>query len=328
MAGALGVSLLMIAAATARAEVEDKITKSFEIAPGGQLVVDVDRGSIEVKSADADQVEIDVFRKVSRESRSTAEEILKNHEVKFSKEGNQVQVHAELRKEWRSAWKQKGNNLQVRYQISVPKTFNLELKTAGGSIKIPDLTGHARAQTAGGSLNFGQIEGRIYGRTSGGGIHVAGCKGGVDVETSGGSITLGEVEGDTTAHTSGGSIKVRKVTGKSVVSTSGGSIEAAEVKGSIDASTSGGSITASLSEQPTGDCRLHTSGGSIKASLWEKVAMDVYARTSGGRVVTELPVTTGVRDEPKPNILSGKINGGGPALSLETSGASIYLRKN
>src|SRR5439155_11229184 len=184
--GSLSVTLSAVAAG----DVKDTLHQSFPVEPGGKLVVEADRGSIEVKSADADQVEIDVFRKVSRESRSTAEEILKNHEVKFSKEGNQVQVHAKLRKEWRSAWKQKGNNLQVRYQISVPKTFNLELKTAGGSIKIPDLTGHARAQTAGGSLNFGQIEGPIYGRTSGGGIRVAACKGAVDVETAGGSITL------------------------------------------------------------------------------------------------------------------------------------------
>ncbi|MGH7487484.1 MAG: DUF4097 family beta strand repeat-containing protein, partial [bacterium] len=78
---------------------------------------------------------------------------------------------------------------------------------------------------------------------------------------------------------------------------------------------------------PGGDCRLHTSGGSIKASLAEKVAVDVDARTSGGRVVTELPVVAVVQGEHKPNVLRGKINGGGPALSLETSGGSIYLQK-
>ena len=320
-------SLLFATLALAGGDIEDRLHQSFQVKPGGKLVLEADRSSIEVKSADADRVEIEVFRKVTREGEAKGQEILKNHEVKFSRDGNKVQVQAEFTRDWKSVWRDKGRNLQVRYQISVPKQFNVDLKTAGGSINVADLTGEARGRTAGGSLGFGQIEGRIYGRTSGGGIHVAGCKGGVDVETSGGSITLGEVEGDTTAHTSGGSIKVRKVTGKSVVSTSGGSIEAAEVKGSIDASTSGGSITASLSEQPTGDCRLHTSGGSIKASLSGNLAVDVSARTSGGRVVTDLPVTTVVQGEHKPNLLSGKINGGGPSLSLETSGGSIYLQK-
>ena len=160
-----------------------------------------------------------------------------------------------------------------------------------------------------------------------GGISVAGCKGGVDLETSGGSIHLGEVEGNTTAHTSGGSISLKKMNGKTALSTSGGGIEAADVRGSIDASTAGGSITANISGQPTGDCRLHTSGGSIHVALAEKVAVDVDAKTSGGRVVTEVPVTAVAQGEHKPNALRGKINGGGPALSLETSGGSIYLRK-
>jgi len=322
------VSLLSAAWVLAASDVEDKLTKSFEAKPGGKLVVEADRGSIEVKSADANQVEIEVFRKVSRESQAKAEEILKNHEVKFSLDGNKVQVHAEFKRGLTDGgWRDKGRNLQVRYQILVPKQFNVNLKTAGGSIKVADLIGEARGQTAGGSLSFGQMDGPIYGRTSGGGISVAGCKGGVDLETSGGSIHLGEVQGDTTAHTSGGSISLKKTNGKTAVGTSGGGIEAADVRGSIDASTAGGSITANISAQPTGDCRLHTSGGSIKVSLAEKVAVDVDAKTSGGRVVTEVPVAGVVQGEHKPNVLRGKINGGGPALSLETSGGSIYLQK-
>src|SRR5256886_449366 len=321
------VSLLSAAWVLAASDVEDRLTKSFEAKPGGKLVVEADRGSIEVKSADADQVEIEVFRKVSRESQAKAEEILKNHEVRFSLDGNKVQVHAEFKKGFTGGWGDKGRNLQVRYQILVPKQFNVNLKTAGGSIKVADLIGEARGQTAGGSLSFGQMDGPIYGRTSGGGISVAGCKGGVDLETSGGSIHLGEVQGDTTAHTSGGSISLKKTNGKTAVGTSGGGIEAADVRGSIDASTAGGSITANISAQPTGDCRLHTSGGSIKVSLAEKVAVDVDAKTSGGRVVIEGPVAAVAQGENKPNALRGKINGGGPALSLETSGRSIYFRQ-
>jgi len=320
-------ALLAGASTLAARDVEDKMHQSFPAKPGGKLVVEADRGSIEVKPADVEQVEIDVSRKVGRESEAAAQDILKNHEIKFSKDEDTVRVHAEFAKDWKSSWRDKGRNLQVRYVISVPKKFNVDLKTAGGSIKVADLVGEARSQTAGGSLSFGQIEGPIQGRTAGGSVAVAGCKGDVDVETSGGSIKLGEVSGNTKAHTSGGSITVGKLSGKSVVSTTGGSIEAADVGGSLDASTSGGSITARISAQPGGDCRFHTSGGSIKASLAENVAVDVDARTSGGRVVTDLPVTTIVKGEHKPNILQGKINGGGPALSLETSGGSIYLKK-
>ena len=101
----------------------------------------------------------------------------------------------------------------------------------------------------------------------------------------------------------------------------------ADIQGSIEAGTSGGSVAAAISRQPSGDCRLYTSGGGITVSLAEKVAVDVDAKTSGGRVVTDLPVTTTVKGEQKNNHLQGKINGGGPALQLQTSGGSIHLRK-
>jgi len=319
--------LLLAASTLAASDVEDKLTQSYRVEPGGKLAVEADRGSIEVKSSNGDQVAIEVLRKVKGESRARAEEVLKNHEVKFSQDGDTVHVRAELDKGWASGWRDKGRNLQVRFLISVPKKFNVDLKTSGGSVKVADLTGQARSQTSGGSLNFGQIEGPIFGRTSGGGINVAGCHGDVDIKTSGGSIHLGDVDGNINAQTSGGSLTVKQVTGKTMVKTSGGSIEVAEVKGSLEAITSGGSITASVADQPSGNCRLETSGGSIKVSLSDKVAVDVDAKTSGGGVKTELPVAAVVRGEHRPNVLQGKINGGGPTLSLHTSGGGIFLQK-
>jgi len=324
---AVGLILAASTALAAAADTEDKLTKTFEVKSGGKLVVEADRGSIEVKSADVSRVSIEVTRKIGSGSRAKAEDVLKNHEVTFAQEGDTVRVRSELAKGWDRGWFNKGGNLQVHYQISVPKKFNVDLKTAGGSVKVSDLAGELKGQTSGGSLNFGQIEGPILGRTSGGSITVAGCKGDVDVKTSGGGIHLGEIEGNTTAQTSGGSIHAKKLTGKSVVKTSGGGIEVADIKGSLEAGTSGGSVAATMAEQPSGDCRLYTSGGGIKVNLAEKVAVDVDARTSGGRVVTELPVTTTAQGETKNNRLQGKINGGGPLLSLETSGGSIYLRK-
>jgi len=319
--------LLLVASTLTASDVEDRLTQSYRVEPGSKLAVQADRGSIEVKSSTGDEVAIEVLRKVKGESRARAEEVLKNHEVKFTQNGDTVQVRAEMNPGWASNWRDKGRNLQVRFLISVPKKFNVDLKTSGGSIKVADLTGQARSQTSGGSLNFGQIEGPIFGRTSGGSINVAGCKGDVDIKTSGGSIHLGEVDGNIAAQTSGGSLTVKQVSGKTVVKTSGGNIEVAEVKGSLEAITSGGSITASVADQPSGDCRLETSGGSIKVSLSDKIAVDVDAKTSGGGVRTELPVAAVVRGEHKPNVLQGKINGGGPTLSLHTSGGGIFLQK-
>ncbi len=322
----IGTTLLTLAAVMASAEVEDKITKSFVTQPGGQLVVAADRGSIEVKTADRESVDIEVTRKAGG-SRTKAEQTLKDHMVTTTQDGNKVEVRADYKGGKSSGWFGRSPELQVSFLITVPRKFDVDLKTAGGRVKVAGLTGRVQAQSSGGSLNFTKIEGPLSGHTSGGSITIAGCKGRVEISTSGGSLNLGEIEGDVTAKTSGGSIRADKLTGKSVVKTSGGSIEVAGIKGSIEAGTSGGSISAELLEQPAGDCSFKTSGGSITVALGEKLAVDVDLRTSAGRVSTDFPVATVIHGEQKKNELRGKINGGGPLVTAHTSAGSVRLQK-
>lgn len=325
-AAAFAVAFLTLVA-NVRADVEDKITRSFKVQSGGQLAVEVDRGSIEVKTvANGESVDIEVTRKAGG-SEAKAEKTLKDHVVTTSQDGNKVEVRAEYQGAKASGWFGRSPELQVKYLITVPRKFDVNLKTAGGSIKVAGLNGKTETRTSGGSLTLDKLEGPVTGHTSGGSISVAGCRGQVDVNTSGGNVNLSEIEGDVTGKTSGGSIRAEKLIGKSVVRTSGGSINVAGIKGSIDASTSGGSVTADLIEQPAEACSFKSSGGSITVALAEKAAVDVDLHTSGGRVSTDFPVTTVVQGEQIKNELRGKVNGGGPLITARTSGGSVRLEK-
>ncbi len=322
----LGVALTL-AALTAFAESEDKITKSFKVQPGDQLVVAVDRGSIDVKTTDGESVDIEVTRKAGGND-AKAEKILKDHVVTTTQNGNKVEIKAEYKGEKSSGWFGKGLDLRVKYVITIPRKFDVDLKTAGGSIKVEELTGKVQAHTSGGSLNFAKIDGPLSAHTSGGSITAAGCKGKAELKTSGGSLHLGNMEGDVDARTSGGSIHAEKLNGKAILKTSGGSIQVSEITGQIDAGTSGGGITASLLAQPTGDCTFKSSGGGITVALGEKVAVDIDAHTSGGRVSSDFPVAAVIQGEQKRTEIRGKVNGGGPLITAHTSGGSVRLAKN
>ena len=326
-AGTLGVALLALTAATTRGEIEDKINKSFKAQPGGQLVVEVDRGSIEIKTADNESVDIEIARKTDA-NQTKAAKIFKDHVVTLTQDGSMVKVRAEYKGEKSSGWFGKGDDFSVNCLITVPRRFDVDLKTAGGSIKVAELTGKLLAQTSGGSLDFEKIEGPLSAHTSGGSITAAGCKGKADLSTSGGSLHLSDMQGDVNAHTSGGSIHADKLAGKSVLKTSGGGIEIAAIKGQTEASTSGGSITVHLPEQPSGDCSFNTSGGSITVALGGKVAVDVDAHTSAGRISSDFAVATVIQGEQKKNELRGKINGGGPLITAHTSAGSVHLEKD
>lgn len=331
--GTVVVALFTLAATTVRAELEDTVTNSFKVQPGGQLVVEVDRGSIEVMTADNESVDVEVVRTVYDDSEAKAEKILKDHVVTMTQHGNRVEIHGKYNGEkptsWFnfSKWIESGHELKVQYQITVPHKFDVDLKTSGGKIAVDTLTGKVEAHTSGGSLKFEKIEGSLSGHTSGGSITVGGCKGPVDVKTSGGSLHLKDIEGDVDAHTSGGSIHADNLTGKSELATSGGSIHVAEIKGQLEAKTSGGGIEAELVGQPTGDCSFKTSGGSITLLLGEKVAVDIDAHTSAGRVSSDFPIATVIQGEHKKNELHGKINGGGPLITAHTSAGGIHIRK-
>jgi len=175
---------------------------------------------------------------------------------------------------------------KIRFVATVPEGYNVQLETEGGSLTI------------------------------------GGAVGDVKAETSGCSVHIDQTRGDVNAETSGGSIHIERAGGKVWAKTSGGSIRVDEVMGDIQASTSGGSIAAYISQQPTANCRLHTSGGGIQVHLARNIAVDIDASTSGGRVTTDLPLTSRVSST---RSLQGRLNGGGPELSLHTSGGSVRV---
>jgi hypothetical protein len=292
---------------------EDHIEKTFAVGSGGKLVMEVNVGSIEVKAGDAKDVHIDVFRTAKARAgllgggnaEEREKEELAANEISFEQKGQEVFVKAERKKDG-DAWRNRVN-LNVRYVVAVPKQFGANVKTAGGGISVTDLKGDLVAKTSGGSLKFTGVQGPIDGHTSGGGIHLAQCNGETKIKTSGGGIDIEKHTGNIVAHTSGGSIKVD------------------DVKGNIQASTSGGSVHAQLASAPTADCRLETSGGSITVSLPEISGVDLDAKTSGGSVKSDLPLTT--VEHKSHSALKGKINKGGSALQLRTSGGSVYVKK-
>lgn len=234
----------------------DTLSQTYSVDPGETLYVKTDAGSINVQTHSSDSVEIEV-----EISGRDAEDF----DVTFEQSSNGINVYGEREED--RGW---GNfSVKVKFFIYVPEEFNMDLNTAGGSIKIEDLTGNIEAQT------------------------------------SGGSISLGDIVGDVDVHTSGGSIRVDSVYGE------------------IDADTSGGSISVEFKKQITENAKLSTSGGSITAILPDDIELDISASTSGGRVSSEFDVDGRVKKQS----IKGRINGGGPDLTLRTSGGSVRIKK-
>ena len=353
--------VLLAGMAIADAAVENNIERSFQVVPGGRLMVDADRSSIEVRTADRDLVDVKIERKVKKDGKWSVEEVLEDFAITFDHSDDGVVIRTKYNRKnlWR--WNRERNRLRIKFLITVPQRYNIDLKTSGGGISVEDLEGEVRGQISGGNLRIGRIKGPVWGRISGGNIKLEGTEGDADVKTSGGritigsvggaieaitaggsirideatgsvnaktsggGITIGSVEGAVEAKTAGGSIRIDRATGSVNANTTGGGITVEEVMGNINAKAAGGSIKAYISRQPEGDCSLETVGGSVTTYLVEDIAIDVDAQTSGGHVSTDVPII--VQGKISGNRLQGAINGGGPLLKLRTFGGSVRLHK-
>ncbi len=271
---------------------EANLTRTFAVDREGKLSMDVDRGGIHVVGADQDTVEVRVKRQVRRANQSEADRILAEQELVLEQSGNEISINSKdpPSLSGSSGWGFMKPELDVNYEVTVPRKFDVHLKTAGGGINVAAIQGPVYVRTEGGGLEFKDVEGNVDGQTQGGGIQATGCKGSLVIKTEGGGITVLSFAGP-----------------------------------SVQGTTEGGGITADFAVSPRSDCLLHTEGGSVTARLPATAQVTLAARTEGGRVKSELPVQTEGKTEG--NQLRGKINGGGPLLKLETKGGSIRVEK-
>lgn len=287
LAAVLGTSAALAAQRT--------FDKRLDAPPGGRLTFDADVGSVAVAGGDVSQV-------VVHADLEGSETFLNRLHVSAEQTPAGVTVSAHMDHGSWFDWFSFGWN-RVRFTIEVPRNYPVDLRTSGGGIDVRDLNA------------------TVHGKTSGGGIRVQNIAGTVNVHTSGGGIEAERLNGPANLSTSGGSIDVTDSAGDLYLRTSGGGIRIENDNGSVDAHTSGGSIRAEL--RANDGINLETSGGGITLGLPQNTRASIDAETSGGHVSSDLPVTT--TGTVSGDHLHGSIGGGGPSISLRTSGGSIHI---
>ena len=301
---------------------QEVVEKNFSVKNGQVLIIDTDRGSVQIVGGSGNEVTVKVIKGANRVSKDRAEEMFDRFRLDFNQTRDGVEIYGEYSKPgfWRSSF---WNRLKVIYEIEVPSTFDLDIVTSGGSVEVENVNGEIRLKTSGGSLRLDELTGDIQARTSGGSVTAKNITGDAYLKTSGGSIKVMDCVGSIQCKTSGGSITAEGMSGDLEAHTSGGGIRLIDISGQVNASTSGGSIKAELVGQPSGPVYLKTSGGSVTLYMDEDVKVDIDARTSGGRGRVDFPVK--VRGKISRSRLRGELNGGGPLLTLRSSGGGIKL---
>ncbi len=266
--------------------------KSFTVNSSQLLTVRTDVGDVIVRTWDKNEVNVKIFGNKNAGSKM---------EFIFDQDEKGVEIIGEKEggKFW--GWFTK---IDLKYEITVPNKFNLNMKTSGGDIVIKNISGHISSKTSGGDIFIDEVKGKL------------------SASTSGGDIVLNNYTGDSDVSTSGGDIEIKSSKGKTSASTSGGDIVLKSSNGKVDAQTSGGDIFLDYLGENHG-ISLSTSGGDIDVKLPSDINADVEFKTSGGRVTSNFSNSTNSKVT-KSKII-GKFNNGGNSVVCKTSGGDIHV---
>ena len=291
----------------------ETIDRTFPARKGGTLRLDVASASISVVSWSGTEVNVIVAKEADTMIESHARGLFDSYQVELQEAGGDVTVNTV------TSDRHESRAFSVSFSVKVPSTYNLDVSTSGGSIKIGDLEGNVEAATSGGSISVGAIRnGDVDIRTSGGSLKIDSIlNGNGRARTSGGGVTVGDVSGDLVLRTSGGAIRIKRVGGLLTAETAGGGIHIDVGGREVNANTAGGKIEVGDSEGPV---TVRTAGGGIKIGATKG---DVRAETAGGSI--RIGVSQGAV---KASTAGGgiKIDGAGGPVSAETAGGSIRIK--
>lgn len=182
-----------------------------------------------------------------------------------------------------------GEVRSIRIYLQVPRETDLRINTGDGHVDLTSVSGRVEVRTGDGHMTLDRVHGDIR------------------LSTGDGHITASSLDGHLDASTNDGHIDVDGRFDQLNLRTGDGRI-AARVRP--------GSKNTSMWSVRTGD-------GSISIDLPSDFAANLDAFTNDGRITVDWPVT--VSGSLSGKSVRGRLNGGGPSLTVRTGDGSIHV---
>jgi len=177
-------------------------------------------------------------------------------------------------------------NISIDYDVTLPRSSNINAATGSGDMDIQDVGASLKAQTGSGSIKANGIQGQA---------------------------TLGTGSGDVELRHSGpGDVKAE---------TGSGTLHLYGVSGALKASTGSGDVQ--VDGQPSTDWKISTGSGSILLALGSSAHFNLDADTGSGSVHVDQPIT--MQGNLNRHHVSGTVNGGGPVVRANTGSGDITI---
>jgi len=292
-------TLLAAAASFAPRAQAEEVTKTFTISGRANVRVNTNDGGVRVTAGDNKQVEFRVEYQ--------GYELEKSLHIESHQDGDKVELKATVTNRWGFSF---GHNTRhLRIEVRMPRDGDLTVDTGDGSVQAESINGNVNVRTGDGSVKANSLAGTI------------------SLHTNDGSITVDKLKGDIKLHTGDGSIEAHDVDGKLDADTGDGHIRISGRFEALNIKTGDGSVDTRVlpGSKMNGGWSIRTGDGSVDLVLPGDFQANIDATTGDGHISLGMPIS--VEGSFGRSQVHGKMNGGGPPLTIHTGDGSIRLSK-
>ena len=208
---ALAAGLLLSAAVTATT-LEETFDQTFSFAAGDLLELDNTNGNVYIEAWDRQEIHILATKKVKAGSSAKAEAAMQDLQIEVEPSSGRIRIDTLFPRN-KDQWFSSGSS-SVRYEIKIPASADLDVRTVNGNVKISNISGDLQVGTTNGNVAVSESGGRLSARTTNGSINaeLSDITMGEDMvfRTTNGGITLSipaTTQAHLTARTTNGSIR-------------------------------------------------------------------------------------------------------------------------
>ena len=177
---------VVISSIDAKGRATDSWTKSFELAPTGEVQIDNNIGGIEVTGGPGTQVEVTAERTARGVTDQDAKKLL--GQVKVVEESSPAKLRLEMK-----APEGEAGHLEVKYHVKVPSGAIVRLRTSNGEVSVAQVSGDVSAGSTNGSVRGRELGGAVEASTTNGTVRLqmtAVAAGGIKADTVNGVVEL------------------------------------------------------------------------------------------------------------------------------------------
>jgi hypothetical protein len=172
----LSVVLMLLASATSAATLTQTIDKTFDVRPGADVVLTNVNGRVTVQAWDQSRVRVVAVKKVDA-SRDELQRAMNDLRVELQPRDGGLVITTRYPKEHDGPsslfdWIL-GDDIdaQVTYDISVPRSMNVNVENTNGGIRLTEVAGKHELDTTNGRIEVMRCAGSLDASTTNGSIH-------------------------------------------------------------------------------------------------------------------------------------------------------------